>query len=114
MAAVFRDGYDAPVMGHISESTIHDFVARLSFSGIFLLIVFTPWVLRHQEGWHRWRRFSLAVGLLTIVLVILFEVEMWPSYLGLIQRVLFGTTMLWVFVTALLLRSGLPDSVVRH
>ena len=114
MAAVFRDGYDTPVMGHISEGTIHDFVARLSFSGIFLLIVFTPWVLRHQEGWHRWRRFSLAVGLLTIVLVILFEVEMWPSYLGLIQRVLFGTTMLWVFVTALLLRSGLPDSVVRH
>lgn len=114
LAAAFRDGYDASVLWHISEDTVHDFVARLSFSGIFLLIVFTPWVLRHQEGWHRWRRFSLAVGLLTIVLVILFEVEMWPSYLGLIQRVLFGTTMLWVFVTALLLRSGLPDSVVRH
>ena len=109
MAAVFRNGYDSPLMGHLTESAIHDFVARLSFSGIFLLIVFTPYFLRHQEGWGKWRRFSLVAGLATIALVTLFEADVWSSYIGLTQRVLFGITMLWIFVTALLLRSRLPN-----
>mgnify|MGYP000515912668 CR=1 FL=1 len=113
LAAAFRDGYDAPLLWHISENTVHDFVARLSFSAVLLLIFFTPWALRHQEGWHIWRWFSLAVGILTIVLIIPFEVEMWPSYLGLIQRVLFATTLLWILVTAFILRSELPNSLVR-
>ena len=113
LAAAFRDGYDAPLLWHISENTVHDFAARLSFTAVLLLIFFTPWALRHQEGWHIWRCFSLAVGLLTMVLIIPFEVEMWPSYLGLIQRVLFATTMLWILVTALILRSELPNSLVR-
>ena len=113
LAAAFRDGYDASVFWHITENTVHDFVARLSFSAILLLIFFTRWALGHQEGWRIWRCFSLAVGLLTIVLVIPFEVEIWPSYLGLIQRVLFALTMLWIFATALLLRSELSDSLVQ-
>jgi len=106
LAAIFRDGYHAPALGHISENTIHDFIARLSFSAVVLLIFFTPWALRHQQGWRTWRYFSLAIGLLTIAIVIPFQAETWPSYLGLIQRVLFTTTMLWIFVTALMLRSA--------
>jgi len=113
LAAAFRDGYDAPVMGHIAENTVHDFVARLSFSAVLLLIFVTPRVLRHQEGWRIWRRFSLAVGIVTTLLVIPFEAEMWPSYFGLIQRVFFATTMLWILVTALMLRSKLSNSQVR-
>ena len=113
LAATFRDGYDASVLWHISEDTVHDFVARLSFSAVLLLIFFTPWTLRHQGRWHIWRCFSLAVGLLTIMLIIPFEVEIWPNYLGLIQRVLFATTLLWILVTAFILRSELPHRLVR-
>ncbi len=113
LAAAFRDGYDASVLWHISEDTVHDFVARLSFSAVLLLIFFTPWTLRHQGRWHIWRCFSLAVGLLTIMLIIPFEVEIWPNYLGLIQRVLFATTLLWILVTAFILRSELPHRLVR-
>ena len=113
LAAAFRDGYDAPVLWHISEDTVHDFVARLSFSAVLLLIFFTPWALRHQGRWYIWRCFSLAVGLLTIMLIIPFEVEIWPNYLGLIQRVLFATTLLWILVTAFILRSELPHRLVR-
>ena len=113
LAAAFRDGYDALVIGHIAENTAHDFAARLSFSAVLLLIFVTPWVLRHQEGWRIWRGFSLAVGIVTTVLVIPFEAELWPSYLGLIQRVFFATTMVWILVTALMLRSELSDSQVR-
>ena len=113
LAAAFRDGYDASVLWHISEDTVHDFVARLSFSAVLLLIFFTPWTLRHQGRLHIWRCFSLAVGLLTIMLIIPFEVEIWPNYLGLIQRVLFATTLLWILVTAFILRSELPHRLVR-
>ena len=113
LAAVFRDGYDAPALGHISENAIHDLLARISFSAVVLLIFFAPWALRHQQGWHIWRYFSLTVGLLTIGVMIPFQVEVWPSYLGLLQRVLFTTTMLWILVTALMLRSKLSNRLVQ-
>ena len=113
LAAAFRDGYDAPALGHISENAIHDLLARISFSAVVLLIFFAPWALRHQQGWHIWRYFSLTVGLLTIGVMIPFQVEVWPSYLGLLQRVLFTTTMLWILVTALMLRSKLSNRLVQ-
>lgn len=104
MAAVFRDGYASPVIGGISENTAHYFAARLSFSAVWLLIFITPWVLRHQEGWRTWHRFSLTIGIITTILVIPFVTELWPAYQGLTQRLFFATTMLWIFVTAIKLR----------
>ena len=116
LAAGFRGGYDVQMLGYISEDAAHGFVARLSFSAVWLLIFFTPWVLRHREELRIWRYFSLVVVLLTVMLAIPFQAEIWPSYLGLLQRVIFASTMLWIFVTTLMLRrsyrSGHNPSII--
>jgi len=103
LAAVFRDGYDSAALLQFSEDDVHDFIARFSFSAVVLLIFLTPWALRHRERLRVWRYFSLAIGLFTAILAVPFEIEVWPQYLGLLQRCLFAATMLWIVVTALLL-----------
>ena len=113
LAAVFRNGYYQPVLGQFSENTIHDLVARISFSAVVLLSILTSWILRNQKRWRVWRYYCLLIGVLVLALVTPFELEVWPSYLGLMQRALFGVTILWVFVTALLLRYESVSSKVE-
>ena len=114
MAAVFRDGYNTLVIGEITENTVHYFAARISFSAVWLLTFVTPWVLRHQEGWLKWKRLSVAIGIITTILVIPFVAEIWPSYQGLIQRLFFATTMLWILVTAIKLNTEILYNPAHH
>ena len=101
LAAIFRDGYGTTIFWNLSEDAIHGFMARLSFSAILILVFLTPLAFRDQQGWHIWRRCSLIIGIVTTILVIPFQLEIWPSYLGLIQRIFFFTTMLWIFITSI-------------
>lgn len=114
LAAVFRNGYYEPVLGQFSENTIHDLVARISFSAVVLLSILTSWVFRNQKRWSVWRYYCLLIGVSVLALVIPFELEVWPDYLGLMQRALFGVTILWVFVTALLVRFESVGSKVNN
>ena len=52
-----------------------------------------------------------SVVLLTTPLVIVSEAHIWPGHLSLTECVLFGITMVWVFVTALLSRFNIPYNV---
>ena len=114
LAAVCRNGYYEPVLGQFSENTIHDLVARISFSAVVLLSILTSWVFRNQKRWSVWRYYCLLIGVSVLALVIPFELEVWPDYLGLMQRALFGVTILWVFVTALLVRFESVGSKVNN
>ena len=104
LTAIFRDGYHSIILGDFTEDEFHGFIARLSFSTIIVLIMCCIWIFRHNERWRMWRRLSLLLTLLAITLVIPFQLETWPHYMGLIQRIIFVCTMIWVFVTAIMLR----------
>ena len=104
LAAIFKDGDYTIILGNFTKDEFHGFIARLSFSAIIVLIMCCIWIFRHNERWRMWRRLSLLLTLLAITLVIPFQLETWPHYMGLIQRIIFVCTMIWVFVTAIMLR----------
>lgn len=104
LTAIFRDGYHSIILGDFTEDEFHGFIARLSFSTILILIICCVWIFRHNERWHIWRRLSLLLTLLAITLTLTFQLETWPHYMGLIQRIMFACTMIWVFITAIILR----------
>lgn len=101
LAAVFRDGYEGPVLWGVAEDLAHDVVARMGFAAIITLTLVVPAMLRARAGWERWRRFSLVIGGLSLLLVVPFQLDAWPDGLGLLQRGFFATTMAWVLVTSL-------------
>ena len=80
---------------------MHGAVARVSFAGILLLMVVVPWALRRAPSRRTWRRFSLAMAVLSVALLVPFEIDAWPEGQGLVQRGFFLTTMAWVEVTSL-------------
>ncbi len=100
-AAVFRTGHMGPVLWGVSEGAVHGAVARVSFAGILLLMVVVPWALRREPSWRSWRRFSLAMAVLSIALLVPFELDAWLEGQGLVQRGFFLSTMAWVEVTSL-------------
>ena len=104
LAAIFKDGDYTIILGNFTKDEFHGFIARLSFSTIIVLIMCCIWIFRHNERWRMWKRLSLLLTLLAITLVIPFQLETWPHYMGLIQRIIFVCTMIWVFVTAIMLR----------
>jgi hypothetical membrane protein len=112
LAAIFRDGYHSTIFGNLTEDEIHGFVSRLSFSIILGLIICCVLIFRRNERWHMWKRLSLLLTLLAITLILPFQLETWPNYMGLIQRIMFASTMLWVFVTALILHR--PSHKYKH
>ena len=101
LAAVFRTGHEGPALWGVSEGAVHGAVARVSFAGILLLMVVVPWALRREPSWRTWRRFSLAMAVLSVALLVPFELDAWPEGRGLVQRGFFLTTMAWVEVTSL-------------
>ena len=101
LAAVFRDAHSRPVLWGVSENAAHDVVARVSFAGILLLTLVVPWALRREPSWRAWRRFSLAIAVLSATLIVPFQLDAWPEGRGLVQRGFFLTTMAWVEVTSL-------------
>ena len=100
-AAVFRTAHAGPVLWGVDEGAVHGAVARVSFAGILLLMVVVPWALRRERSWRAWRRFSLAVAVLSVALLVPFELDAWPEGRGLVQRGFFLSTMAWVEVTSL-------------
>ncbi len=101
LAAVFRTAHSDPVLWGVSEGAVHGAVARVSFAGILLLMVVVPWALRREPSWRTWRRFSLAMAVLSVALLVPFELDAWPEGRGLVQRGFFLSTMAWVEVTSL-------------
>ena len=85
LAAVFRTAHSGPVLWGISEGAMHGAVARVSFAGILLLMVVVPWALRRDPSWRTWRRFSLAMAVLSVALLAPFELDAWPEGQGLVQ-----------------------------
>ena len=73
----------------------------MSFAGILLLMVVVPWALRREPSWRTWRRFSLTMAVLSVALLVPFELDAWPEGRGLVQRGFFLSTMAWVEVTSL-------------
>ena len=101
LAAVFRTAHSGPVLWGISEGAMHGAVAWVSFAGILLLMVVVPWALRREPSWRTWRRFSLVMAVLSVALLVPFELDAWPEGQGLVQRGFFLSTMAWVEVTSL-------------
>ena len=101
LAAVFRTAHSGPVLWGVSEGSVHSAVARVSFAGILLLMLVVPWALRREPSWRAWRRFSLAMAVLSAALLVPFELDAWPEGRGLVQRGFFLSTMAWVEVTSL-------------
>ncbi len=77
---------------------VHDAVGVLAF--VFLVIA--PLVLarafRTDSRWSNLRRYSLATGALALVLLVVFGVEPFDGWNGLVQRVLLAVLVLWVVV----------------
>ena len=101
LAAIFRTAHADPVLWGVSEGAVHGAVARVSFAGILLLMVVVPWALRREPSWRTWRRFSLTMAVLSVALLVPFELDAWPEGQGLVQRGFFLSTMAWVEVTSL-------------
>ncbi|MEX2430539.1 MAG: DUF998 domain-containing protein [Dehalococcoidia bacterium] len=105
LAAVFRVADDHVVIGTLTADNLHHIAARVGFVGILTLTLAAPLLLRgvsgHAARWRKWRRFSLAMGLLTVAFMLPFQLDLLPAWSGLLQRAFFVTTLLWVFGTAL-------------
>ena len=101
LAAVFRTAHAGPVLWGVSEGAVHGAVARVSFAGILALMLIVPWALRRDPSWRTWRRFSLAIAVASVALLVPFELDAWPDGRGLVQRGFFLSTMAWVEVTSL-------------
>ena len=101
LAAFFRTAHPGAVLWGVSEGAVHGAVARVSFAGILLLMVVVPWALRREPSWRTWRRFSLTMAVLSVALLVPFELDAWPEGRGLVQRGFFLSTMAWVEVTSL-------------
>ncbi len=101
LAAVYRVGDERIAAGTLTGDAMHDVVARVGFVGILALCFVTPYVLRNVADWQHWRRYSLLLGLLTVVFMLPFQLGVFPEWRGALERGFFASTLLWVFGTSL-------------
>ena len=94
--------------GGATEDDIHALAAWLTFLTITGLMTVTTWFRWDDPSATVWRRRSSGLLFVTIVAMIVFVlIPPERGFSGVVQRTFFATTMLWVFVTSLDVRSAL-------
>lgn len=108
LAGIFVTGEHRIFLWGVTEDDFHAIAAWLTFLTIAALMTVTTWLRRDDPSSAVWRSRSSALLIVTLVAMILFVLI--PSergISGILQRTFFATTMLWVFVTSLHVRSTL-------
>jgi hypothetical membrane protein len=69
---------------------------------VFLVLVIAPLVLarafRRDSRWRGLRRYSLATGAVTLVLLLVFGGDSFPGWNGLAERILIAVPLAWIAV----------------
>ncbi len=93
-------GAEATLIG-----TIHNIVGNLSFFGFPLAVILLSLAMGKDERWRSLRRTALALSFAVVVTTILTIVGNNIGLFGVTQRLANFTTMLWILLVALRLRS---------
>ena len=98
LAAIFKTASTKEIFFGITESSMHDFFALLVLIGIVFSILLTTFYLIKINHEKAFSVFSIIMLCMTIIFAVIFEINSYPEIRGLIQRVVFISTLSWVQV----------------
>jgi len=85
------------------DGHLHTLVSSTAFVAIIAALLLVWWGLRKADKtvWGNYRLYTLASGLLDLILLFVFNASMGGDYQGLVQRLFLAVPMLWILVTGL-------------
>ena len=98
LAAIFKTASTKEIFFGITESSMHDFFALLVLIGIVFSMLLTTFYLIKINHEKAFSVFSIIMLCMTIIFAVIFEINSYPEIRGLIQRVVFISTLSWVQV----------------
>tara|TARA_B100001750_G_scaffold218383_1_gene204484 strand:+ start:3439 stop:4071 length:633 start_codon:yes stop_codon:yes gene_type:complete len=98
LAAIFKTASTKEIFNGITESSMHDFFALLVLIGITFSMLLTGAYLIKINYAKTFSTFSIIMVCITIIFAVIFDINSYPEIRGLIQRVVFISTLSWVQV----------------
>ena len=100
-----------PEMFTSLEDTLHSVFSTIAFFGLQIGMVVFARIVYFNPSWHTFALISLSIAVLNVVLSLVFLLEISNQVEGVLQRMFYGTSVLWLEMVALRLLCLKPSGV---